>query len=33
MIGHLQRNKAKKAVRIFDMIQTVDSWRLAMAIE
>lgn len=33
MIGHLQRNKVKKAVRIFDMIQTVDSWQLAMAIE
>jgi len=29
MIGHLQRNKAKKAVKIFDMIATVDSWRLA----
>jgi pyridoxal phosphate enzyme (YggS family) len=33
MIGHLQRNKVKKAVRIFDMIQTVDSWRLGMALE
>ncbi|MGD2121614.1 MAG: YggS family pyridoxal phosphate-dependent enzyme [Gemmatimonadota bacterium] len=33
MIGHLQRNKVKKAMRIFDMIQTVDSWRLAMALE
>ena len=29
MIGHLQRNKAKKAVRIFDMIETMDSMRLA----
>ncbi len=29
MIGHLQRNKAKKAVRLFDMIQTMDSVRLA----
>lgn len=29
MIGHLQRNKAKKAVRLFDMIETIDSVRLA----
>ncbi len=28
-IGHLQANKAKKAVEIFDMIQTVDSARIA----
>ena len=28
-IGHLQRNKAKKAVEIFDMIETVDSYALA----
>ncbi|MCB1195995.1 YggS family pyridoxal phosphate-dependent enzyme [bacterium] len=28
-IGHLQRNKAKKAVELFDMIQSVDSFRLA----
>jgi len=28
-IGHLQRNKAKKAVEIFDMIETVDSYELA----
>ena len=33
MIGHLQRNKAKKAVQIFDMIQTLDSWRLAEQID
>jgi pyridoxal phosphate enzyme (YggS family) len=32
MIGHLQRNKVKKAVRIFDMIETVDSMRLALEI-
>jgi PLP dependent protein len=32
MIGRLQSNKAKKAVRIFDMIQTVDSEKLARAI-
>ncbi len=33
MIGHLQRNKVKKAVQLFDMIETVDSWRLAMTID
>ena len=32
MIGHLQRNKAKQAAEIFDIIQTVDSHRLAEAI-
>ena len=33
MIGHLQSNKTKKAVRIFDMIETVDSVKLARAID
>jgi len=33
MIGHLQRNKAKAAVRLFDTIETVDSVRLAEAID
>jgi pyridoxal phosphate enzyme (YggS family) len=33
MIGHLQSNKAKKAVRIFDVIETVDSIKLARAID
>lgn len=28
LIGHLQRNKVKKAVEVFDVIQSVDSWRL-----
>ena len=32
MIGHLQTNKVKEAVRIFDLIQSVDSLRLAQAI-
>jgi pyridoxal phosphate enzyme (YggS family) len=32
MIGHLQRNKVKRAVQIFDVIETVDSWRLAKEI-
>lgn len=33
MIGHLQRNKARAAVTLFDMIETVDSWRLAREID
>jgi pyridoxal phosphate enzyme (YggS family) len=33
MIGHLQRNKVKAAIRLFDMIQTVDSIGLAEAID
>lgn len=33
MIGHLQRNKAAAAVRLFDMIETVDSVKLAEAID
>jgi pyridoxal phosphate enzyme (YggS family) len=32
-IGHLQTNKAKKAVEIFDMIETVDSVKLAREID
>ena len=31
-IGHLQSNKVKKAVRIFDMIETVDSVKIATEI-
>lgn len=33
MIGHLQSNKAKKAVKVFDLIETVDSIKLARAID
>jgi len=33
LVGHLQRNKVKQAVRLFDAIQTVDSLRLARAID
>ncbi|MBW1996675.1 MAG: YggS family pyridoxal phosphate-dependent enzyme [Deltaproteobacteria bacterium] len=33
MIGHLQRNKVRKAVKIFDMIETVDSVKLAREID
>ena len=29
MVGHLQRNKAKQASQLFDLIQSVDSVRLA----
>jgi hypothetical protein len=32
-IGHLQRNKAKYAVRMFDLIHTVDSFALAQEID
>lgn len=32
-IGHLQTNKVKKAVEIFDMIETVDSVKLAEEID
>jgi pyridoxal phosphate enzyme (YggS family) len=32
-IGHLQTNKVKKAVEIFDMIETVDSFKLAEEID
>jgi len=32
-IGHLQKNKAKKAVKIFDMIETVDSVEIAAEID
>ncbi len=33
LIGHLQTNKAKLAVEIFDMIQSVDSLKLAQEIQ
>jgi len=33
MIGHLQTNKAKHAARIFDMVQSVDSVRVAEALD
>jgi pyridoxal phosphate enzyme (YggS family) len=32
MVGHLQTNKVKEAVRLFDLIQSVDSLRLALEI-
>lgn len=32
-IGHLQTNKVKKGVKIFDMIQTVDSEKIAREID
>ena len=33
MVGHLQRNKVKEAVEIFDLIHSVDSLRLAEEID
>lgn len=33
LIGHLQTNKAKVAVKLFDMIQSVDSEHLAAALD
>jgi len=33
MVGHLQTNKAKEAVKIFDLIHSVDSVHLAEAID
>ena len=32
-IGHLQKNKVKKAVKLFDMIETVDSAEIAREID
>lgn len=33
LIGHLQTNKAKHAVKIFELIQSVDSLRIAQALD
>lgn len=33
MIGHLQRNKVKRAMQLFDMVETVDSVELAAELE
>jgi pyridoxal phosphate enzyme (YggS family) len=33
LIGHLQRNKARAAAELFDMVQSVDSLRLAEALD
>lgn len=33
LIGHLQRNKARDAVEIFDMIESLDSVKLARALD
>jgi pyridoxal phosphate enzyme (YggS family) len=32
LIGHLQRNKARRAVQVFDVVQTVDSYELAASL-
>ena len=33
LIGHVQKNKVKKAAAIFDMIETIDSAELAMRVD
>ena len=33
LIGHLQKNKVRKALEIFDVIQTIDSLELACTVE
>jgi pyridoxal phosphate enzyme (YggS family) len=33
MIGHLQTNKAKQAVKLFDVIESIDSVRLAQTVD
>src|SRR6185503_7325325 len=33
LIGHLQRNKARKAAALFDVVQSVDSLRLAEVLD
>jgi len=33
LIGHLQSNKAKRAVQLFDMIETIDSLKIAEAVD
>ena len=32
LIGHLQRNKARKAAELFDVVETIDSERIAAAL-
>src|SRR5574342_1284987 len=33
LVGHLQNNKVKKALELFDMIQSLDSLKLAQEID
>jgi pyridoxal phosphate enzyme (YggS family) len=33
LVGHLQRNKVKEAIKLFDLIHSLDSERLALEIE
>jgi pyridoxal phosphate enzyme (YggS family) len=33
LVGHLQRNKVKKALRLFQMVQSIDKLETALAIE
>lgn len=32
-IGHLQSNKTRRAVELFDVIETVDRWKVALALD
>lgn len=33
LVGHLQRNKVRQALEIFELIHSLDSWKLAQEIE
>lgn len=33
LVGHLQRNKVRQALEIFDLIHSLDSWKLAYEME
>jgi pyridoxal phosphate enzyme (YggS family) len=33
LIGHLQSNKVKRAVEIFDLIESIDSWKLLQRVD
>jgi pyridoxal phosphate enzyme (YggS family) len=33
LIGHLQSNKAKKAVEMFDLIESIDSWKILQRVD
>ncbi len=33
LVGHLQRNKVRQALQIFELIHSLDSWKLALEIE
>lgn len=33
LVGHLQRNKVRRALRVFDLVQSVDSLRLGLEVD